>query len=883
MTFQSLTALSKDVYSVQNWQIMSSAYEQAAFILDISDDQKRHSHRLAREIMRLFDSGQREADVIASLAADRERTLVFNAEVRCSPRPSDPISFSELEDKQTHVGRLTATIARMAVQYHGGLTAAARLTAERDQLRAMIDQVPDYLFVKDLNHRFVVVNQAVARIHGRLHPSELIGKTDFDLHPNMVAIEFLAVEQAIFDTGTPSIDREEEVVDAVTGAKTWLSTSKLALHNERNDIIGIVGISRDVTLRKNAERLRDEQAHAIEMIATNSPLKDVLDRIVRLMESQLEGVFGSILLVAGDGGHLKHGAAPGLPEAYTRAIDGIPIAPNSGSCGTAAFRRESVIVSDISLDPLWTGFSDLADLHGLRSCWSTPIISHEGAVLGTFAMYSKEVREPRPFEIALTETSVRIAAIAIQRKQAEDQISFLAHHDILTGLPNRTLLRDRLNQAMLRTERHNPWVSVVFVDLDNFKSVNDSLGHTAGDALLKTVADRMVACVRPTDAVVRLGGDEFVILLVDLPASPDAISDILHTLMASVTKPISYAGHDIHITCSMGVATFPQDGGDAETLLMNADAAMYQAKENGRDSFQFFTAEMNTKAHERFAMQDEMRKGIARSEFYLDYQPQVDLPSGRIFAVEALVRWKHPVRGVLSPGEFISLAEETGLIVPLGDWVLNEACRQNKAWQDAGLARISVCVNVSARQFQDKDWSSRVARALKDSKLEAEYLELELTESVLMRNVDKAIETMNNLKKTGVHFAIDDFGTGYSSLSALKSLPVSRLKIDQSFVRNLVHDEDDRSIISAVISLGQRMNMIVIAEGVETQDQLAFLHSQGCDEAQGYLFGRPGSAASIAGLLEENCAHPKSKVLRYISKKTASCKLVTATPSIIEE
>jgi diguanylate cyclase (GGDEF)-like protein/PAS domain S-box-containing protein len=883
MPFQSLTSSSKDAYSDHNWQIMSSAYEQAAFILDISDEQKRHSHRLAGEIMRLFDSGEREADVIASLAADRERAIVFDTELRYSRRRSDPISLSDLEDKQTQVGRLTATIARMAVQYHGGLTATAKLTSERNQLRAMIDQVPDYLFVKDLDHRFVVVNQAVARIHGRRHASELIGRSDFDLHPNKVAAEFLAVEQAIIATGTPSIDREEEVVDAVTGAKTWLSTSKLVLHNDRNEIIGIVGISRDVTVRKNAERLRDEQAHAIEMIAMNSPLKDVLDRIVRLMQAQLEGVFGSILLVDSDGRRLKHGAAPSLPEAYTRAIDGIAVGPHSGSCGTAAFRRESVIVSDISLDPLWTDFRDLADLHGLRSCWSTPIISHEGAVLGTFAMYSKEVREPRPFETALTETSVRIAAIAIERKQAEDQIRFLAHHDMLTGLPNRTLLRDRLDQAMLQTERHNPWVSVVFVDLDSFKSVNDSLGHTAGDALLKIVADRMVACVRPTDAVVRLGGDEFVILLVDLPASPDAISDILQTLMASITTPIAYAGQDIHITCSMGVATFPQDGRDAETLLMNADAAMYQAKDNGRDSFQFFTAEMNAKAHQRFAMQDEMRKAIARSEFYLDYQPQVDLRSGRIFAVEALVRWRHPVRGVLSPGEFISLAEETGLIIPLGDWALNEACRQNKAWQDAGLTRISVCVNVSARQFQDKDWSSRVTRTLADSGLDAEYLELELTESVLMRNVDKAIETMNNLKKTGIHFAIDDFGTGYSSLSALKSLPVSRLKIDQSFVRNLVHDEDDRSIISAVISLGQRMNMIVIAEGVETEDQLSFLLSSGCDEAQGYHFSKPVDPESIGGLLEANCARSKSNVLPYISKTTASCKLVKAGPRSIEE
>jgi diguanylate cyclase (GGDEF)-like protein len=403
---------------------------------------------------------------------------------------------------------------------------------------------------------------------------------------------------------------------------------------------------------------------------------------------------------------------------------------------------------------------------------------------------------------------------------------------------------------MLQTERYNPCVSVVFVDLDDFKSVNDSLGHAAGDQLLKIVAGRMVDCVRPIDAVVRLGGDEFVILLVDQPEGTDAISATLDKMRMAIAEPISIEGRPFHIACSMGVATYPNDGPDAEALLTNADAAMYKAKEAGGDGFQFFTAEMNVKVHERLALQDAMRDGIGRSEFYLVYQPQVDIQSGRIFAVEALVRWKHPVRGVIAPNEFITLAEETGLIVPLGDWVLNEACRQNKAWQDAGLPPVSVCVNVSARQFQDKKWTSHVTSALEESGLDARYLELELTESLVMRDVDQAIVTMKELQALGVHFAIDDFGTGYSSLSALKSLPVSRLKIDQSFVLNLATDEDDRTIAAVVISLGQRLNLKVIAEGVETNEQLGFLRDSHCDEFQGYLFSRPVEAAAIAALLQ---------------------------------
>lgn len=720
---------------------------------------------------------------------------------------------------------------------------------ERTLLKAMIDQVPDYLFVKDLDGRFVLVNQAVVHIHGFDNPEELIGKNDFDLHEAEAAATFFKIEQDVIHSTRAMIDMEELVIDASTGAKKWLSTTKVPMRDENNAVVGLVGISRDITARKKDDLLRDEQAAVLEMIALNLPLGSILDRLVSLMESQLEGVLGSILLLDETGTHLKHGAAPTLPSEYSRAIDGVSIGPGVGSCGTAAFRRESVIVSDIASDPLWKQFRDLAARHNLRSCWSTPIISHHGSVLGTFAMYSTEVRYPGTAEKVLTQMTTRIAAIAIERQHAEDQIRFMAHHDLLTGLPNRTLLTDRLNQAILQTELHNPWVSVVFVDLDNFKFVNDSLGHAAGDAVLKTVAQRMLDCVRATDAVVRLGGDEFVILLNDMPANTDAISATLHQIKVAITAPITINGQTFHITCSMGVATFPDDGPDSETLIANADAAMYKAKDAGRDGFQFFTAEMNTRAHERLSLQDGIRQGIARSEFHLVYQPQVNLKSERIFAVEALVRWHHPTLDVISPLQFIPLAEETGLIVPLGDWVLQEACRQNKEWQDAGHAPITVCVNISARQFQDENWPSRVLRTLTETGLEAKYLELELTESLVMRDLERAVATMKELQAAGIGFAIDDFGTGYSSLSALKSLPVSRLKIDQSFVRNLAADEDDRTIAAAVISLGQKLNLKVIAEGVETDEQLAFLRDNQCDEIQGYHFSRPVNSETIKAML----------------------------------
>ena len=556
-----------------------------------------------------------------------------------------------------------------------------------------------------------------------------------------------------------------------------------------------------------------------------------------------------MLLLDQDGEHLRHGAAPSMAEAYTKAIDGVRIGPKVGSCGTAVYRRAPVIVSDIMIDPLWEDYRGLASTYDYRSCWSTPILSHDGAVLGVFAMYSSSVREPTAIEIRHIEMTTHIAGIAIERKRAEDQIRFLAHHDALTNLPNRSLLKDRLAQAILQTQRHNPWVSVIFIDLDNFKTINDSLGHTAGDELLKIVAGRMVACVRSTDTVVRLGGDEFVIVLVDLPARPDEISESLDRIRAAIAEPITLEERSLYVTCSMGVATYPNDGPDPDTLLMNADTAMYKAKDSGRDSVQFYTAEMNARVREKLALQQELRNGLARSEFTLLFQPQVDIRTGRIFAVEALVRWNHPTLGLLSPLKFIPLAEETGLIVPLGDWVLHEACRRNKAWQDAGLPPVNVSVNVSARQFKEKTLIAHVISALQESGMAARHLELEITEGLIMQDVDQAIATMEELQRLGVQLAIDDFGTGYSSLNALKTFPVARLKIDKSFIKNLASDDRDKAVAAAVISLGQKLNLRVIAEGVETAEQLAILRENNCDEIQGYYFSKPVSFGEIAELL----------------------------------
>ncbi len=719
--------------------------------------------------------------------------------------------------------------------------ASQAVGSELLSIQRLIDWVPDNLWVKDAQSRFVISNRATARRMGYESPDDLVGKSDLDLLQGEVradlAKKFFADEQRVIESGAAAVDIEEYIIDAA-GDKRWISTTKVPLRNGCGAVFGIVGISRDITERKLADAFRNGQAQILQMIAMSAPLQQVLDSLVRLVESQLAGIAATVLLLDGDGRNLRHGASSGLGAKYLQVCE-MTCGPQAGSCGTAVYRREPVIVSDIGTDPLWEQRRREALEQGCRSCWSTPILSHQGAVLGTFALWSSAARKPTETETHFAEVATRMAGIAIERKLAEERIQFMANHDALTGLPNRSLLRDRLTQAILQAKRNDRWLTVVFIDLDNFKLVNDSLGHNAGDELLKEVAARMVATVRGTDTVVRLGGDEFVVLLLDQPKDLEIIAANVQKIRAAIALPLNVGGRELRVTSSFGIANFPTGGADADELLANADAAMYRAKEMGRDNCQFYQPELSRAALERLRLQADMRDALARSEFALVYQPQVDLRNGRVFAVEALIRWRHPELGQISPAKFIPIAEESGLIVSIGNWVLREACRQNKEWQNAGLPAMTVSVNVSARQFRHRDLVLAVQAALDDSGLDPKYLELELTESLIMPDINGALSVMKELQKQGVMMSIDDFGTGYSSLSALKALPVARLKIDKSFIDDLASDENDRAVVGALISLGQKLGLRVIAEGVERDEQIAVLREHGCDEIQGYRFSRP--------------------------------------------
>jgi diguanylate cyclase (GGDEF)-like protein/PAS domain S-box-containing protein len=429
------------------------------------------------------------------------------------------------------------------------------------------------------------------------------------------------------------------------------------------------------------------------------------------------------------------------------------------------------------------------------------------------------------------------------------QMTHSAQHDFLTGLPNRTLVNDRVSQAISFAHRHEKKVAVLFLDLDGFKYINDSLGHPIGDKLLQSIAKRLVNCVRGSDTVSRLGGDEFIVLLSEVERTGDA-AITANKMLRSVAGVHSIDHHDLHVTASIGVSVYPDDGLDAEALIKNADTAMYQAKENGHQRYQFFESVMNVRAVERQSIEESLRTALERQEFALHYQPKINLSTGQITGAESLIRWTHPIRGPISPAQFISVAEDSGLILPIGNWVLREACRQARAWADAGLPLACMAVNVSAIEFRDENFLEGVLSVLQDTGLNPRSLELELTESVIMKRPESTGSILKTLRERGVRVAVDDFGTGYSSLSYLRKFPIDALKIDQSFVRQITTAPVETTIVAAIISMGRSLKLRVIAEGVETQEELAFLQTHQCDEAQGYYFSRPLPPHEFAKLLE---------------------------------
>ncbi|HST40383.1 MAG TPA: EAL domain-containing protein [Conexibacter sp.] len=582
-----------------------------------------------------------------------------------------------------------------------------------------------------------------------------------------------------------------------------------------------------------------------ELMLREAPLDQVLTELVKAIERQADGMIGSLLLFDAETRTLRHGAAPSLPQTYLDALDGTVVGPEVGSCGSAAHHAREVIVVDIERDPRWEEWRELARGNGLGACWAAPILDASGAVLGTFALYYSAPRMPSQSELRLIRQTSRLAAIAIERHRAHAELKRLATRDTLTGLPNRALLIDRLTQALARARRTGSEAAVVFCDLDHFKLVNDSLGHDVGDWVLREVAGRLAGAVRPGDTVARFGGDEFVVVADGITA--DGARRLAARLHGALESPLQHPDSGEHlISASLGIALAGADL-DAQEAVRRADSALYEAKRDGVAT-RLYSDELHRRATAQLALHTALRGALAREELRLVYQPIVRAEGCTVIGFEALMRWEHPQLGCVSPARFIPAAEETGLMVELGDWALATAAAQAQRWA-AARTPVIVSVNLSARQLLDPELVGRVQRTLADSGLDAALLAVEVTETALLEHDVRAARSLAALAALGVHVALDDFGTGWSSFARLRRLPIETIKIDREFVAGLGVDPDARAIVTAMIGLARGLDLFVTAEGVETEDQLELLRELGATHLQGYHLGRPAPAAEATALL----------------------------------
>lgn len=686
------------------------------------------------------------------------------------------------------------------------------------------------------------------------------------VHPEDLAAVEALVAQAMLDR--KPFSHETRIVRPEGEVRTIFDQSEV-LVDDQGRVTGMAGACLDITDRKLEEMLEQDRSLILEQVAQNRPLPEILSRISSMLEMQIPGSRSSVLLLKDR--RLWNGASPHLPQAYSDQLHGLQIGPAVGSCGTACFSSQTVITDDIATDPLWDGYRELALPHGLRACWSMPIPSNRGDVLGSFAVYRDQPSRPSTRDLEFMGMATRLAAVAIEHRLLTDQLEHQAHHDALTGLPNRLLFQDRLSQALAQAERKKQQVAVLYMDLDRFKSINDMLGHASGDALLRQAASRLQACIRKTDTLARLGGDEFTVVVNELSDPQDAMH-VATKLIEAMRAPFHVDEHELFVTLSLGISIYPDDGLESETLMANADAAMYRAKETGRDNFQWFAAEMNTVAKERMSMDGQLRHALRLGQLSLHYQPQCGV-DGEIQGFEALMRWQHPTLGMVSPARFIPLAEASGLIVPLGEWALRTACAQMVAWRQAGHPSLRIAVNVSAVQFKRADWVDTVRRALHDTQLEPEALELEITESLLLHSLSETSTNLFELRDLGVGIAIDDFGTGYSCLSYLHKLPVTTLKIDQAFVREIgiqsLPGQEEAPIIRTIIALARNLGMSLVAEGVETIAQRNLLLALGCESLQGFLLHRPMPVEQVDLLLNAAGKKQRTRTRKPIADRVA--------------
>jgi diguanylate cyclase (GGDEF)-like protein/PAS domain S-box-containing protein len=739
----------------------------------------------------------------------------------------------------------------------GGVVVSARDVTQRvltedalrrsdERFRALVQNLSDVVTIVGPDGQLAYSSPAAEQRFGFVEGDESWTNPMARVHPDDLERVVAAMSEHLETADTDPVSFRLRIADG-----TYRDVEAIVQDMSDNPAVGgILVTTRDVTERARAEAMVASQAHILRLIAQGAPLAETLATICEVVEAVVPGALCSVMLVDDAEPVLRAGAGPSLAPEYLRAVDRVPIGPMQGSCGTSAHEGAPVVAEDLATDPRWSAWREVLD-YGLRACWSTPVFASSGdRVLGTFAVYYREPCRPTPEAEEVVAMVSPLAAIAIERRTFEDRLAHQAQHDPLTGLPNRLLFVEFLTLALARTQRKQSAAAVLFLDLDRFKFVNDSLGHDAGDELMVKLGMRLCAAVRPTDTVARFGGDEFTVLCDDLDpedARRQAV-DVAERLLEVIEAPVQLNGEDQHLSASVGIA-IAGPGDSPETLLRDADAAMYRAKERGKGRWELFDEEMRSSVRLRLETENALHRAIERDELRIYYQPIVELGGGTCSGAEALVRWQHPERGLVAPDSFIDLAEETGLIVPIGDWVLQEACRQLMEWRDGGVvpSDFSIAVNLSARQLAHPDLVARVAGALERTGVPPELICLEITESVLM--AENTIETVVALRNLGVRLSIDDFGTGYSSLGYLRRFPVDSVKVDRSFVDGLGAKAEDSAIVAAVIGLGHALGLSVVAEGVEAELQLAELVRLGCDRAQGFWFARPQPADVFAAVV----------------------------------
>ena len=725
--------------------------------------------------------------------------------------------------------------------------AAQALVESETRYRSVVAAMAEGVLVRDRSAGFLTCNASAERILGRTL-EQMRGSNYYDPSWEWFREDGtpLAHDQRPANTALRTGQAQSNEVVAIRkgdGSVLWLSMNAQPLFGELDATpTGVVTTITDITQRKRAE-LRQGMEHGVtRLLSEPETPEEVMPKIIRTICETLGFACGARMLRDEDGQMIRCAETWSLPSAEVMEFVAAGRQPMYADPTTGGLIRrvwasgEPVWITDVVGDASFRR-APLAAKAGLHGAFAFPI-EFGNDVLGVMEFFS---RASRPPDAVLLQSMRSIGAQIGQfmaRRQAEERVHHLAHYDELTGLPNRSMFNQRLSHALIQARRNGKPLAILFIDLDRFKNINDTLGHEAGDHVLREVAQRLLGCLREGDTVGRFGGDEFVVLIEVLP-EPVHVAAVAQKILAAVVNPFIVGAQEFNITASIGISTYPDDSEDMQGLLKNADISMYRAKEQGKNNYQFYSALMNIHTVERLALESGLRRALERNEFLLYYQPRVDIGSGRITGMEALVRWQRPGQELIAPAQFIALAEETGLIVPIGEWVLRTACARNKSWQKQGQPALRIAVNLSARQFAHANLLHDVARVLNETGLDPAALEFEITESMVMHDPERAVKLLSRLKHMGIHLTIDGFGTGYSSLSYLKRFPLDSVKIDRCFIRDIPGDAGDAAITRAIIAMAHSLRLKVIAEGVETQAQLDFLREHGCDEMQGYHFSEP--------------------------------------------